>query len=142
MRDIYHMHQQVSLSHLVKGTLETLNQVRGQLTDKADGICQQERQVVDGHLPHGSIERSEELVLGKHLTLGQQIHDGTLTHVRITDQGHTDQATTILALSRLLLVNLCETLFQQGDTLQDDSSVHLQLGLTRTTKAHRTLATA
>ena len=70
VRDVYHMHQQISLSHLIEGALKALHQVRGQLTDKTDGISQQEGQVVDGHLSHCGIEGSKKLVLSKHLTLG------------------------------------------------------------------------
>ena len=140
MRDVHHVHQQISLTHLIKGTLKALYQIGGQLADKAHRICQQERQIVDGHLPHSGIKGGEELILCKHFALGQQVHHRTLSHIGIAHQGHTNQATSVFTLGGLLFVDLCQTLFQQGDALQDDTTVHLQLSLTRATKPHGTFS--
>ena len=136
MGDVDDMHQQVGLAHLVERTLEALNKVGRQLTDKADGIGQQEGQIVDGHLAYRSVKGGKQLVLGKHVTLAQQVHHGRLTHIGITHQSHTNQAATVLPLRRLLLVNLEQTLLQQRDAMKNDTAVHLQLGLTRTTQAN------
>ena len=135
------MHEQISLPHLIQRALETLHEIRGQLTDKTDGISQQERQIVDGHLAYGGIEGGKEFVLCKHLTLSEQVHHRTLAHVGIAHKGDTDQAPAVLPLGGLLLVDLSQTLFQQGDTLQDDTTVHLQLGLTRSTQTYRAFST-
>ena len=135
------MHEQVSLPYLIQRALETLHEIRGQLTDKTDGISQKERQIVDGHLTNCRVEGGKEFVLCKHLTLGEQVHHRTLAHVGIAHKGDTDQAPAVLPLGGLLLVNLSQTLFQQGDTLQDDTTVHLQLGLTRSTQTYRAFST-
>ena len=110
MGDIHHMHQQIGLTHLVEGTLKTLHEVRGQLTDKTHGVSQEEGKIVDGHLTDGGVERGEELVLSKHIALGQQVHHRTLAHIGITHESHTDQTSTVLPLGSLLLVYLCQTL--------------------------------
>ena len=38
MRDIYDVNEQIGLAHFVKGALETVDQVSGQLTDETYGI--------------------------------------------------------------------------------------------------------
>ncbi len=63
-------------------------------------------------------------------------------HVGISHESHADESSAVLALCRLLLVNLRETLLQERYALQDDTAVHLKLRLTRTTQAHRAFATA
>ena len=134
------MYQQVCLPHLVEGRLKGIDQVGGQLADEPYRIGKQERQVVNHHLADGGVEGGKEFVLGKDITLRQEVHHRRLPHVGIPDECHTDQPSTVLTLGGLLLVNLHETLFQQGDTMQDDTAVHLQLCLTRSAKSHTTLS--
>ena len=140
MRYIHHMHQQVCLTHLIEGRLKRLHQIGGQLADETDSVSQQERQVVNDHLTDSSIEGGKEFVLCKDITLGEQVHHRRLTHIGIAHQCHTNQSATILTLRCLLLVNLQQTFFQQRDTLADDTLVHLQLCLTRTTQTYTTLS--
>ena len=84
------MKQKVSLAHLVEGGFKGIYQVSGQLTDETYCITEQEREVFDDDLLHRGIERSKELVFGKHLALGQEIHQRALAHVGITHERHTD----------------------------------------------------
>ena len=140
MRDVYDVYQQVGFAHLVERRLEALHQVGRQLADKTDGVGQQEGQVVNGHLAHGGVERGKELVLGKDVTLRQQVHHRRLAHIGIAYQGHTYQPATVLALRGLLLVNILEALLEQGDAVQDDTTVHLQLCLARAAQSHTALA--
>ena len=57
-----------------------------------------------------------------------------------TYECHSYEPSAILALRRLLLVYLAEPLFQQGDALQYDAAVHLQLRLTRAAQSYASLA--
>ena len=142
MADIHHMHQQVGLAYLVERRFERLHEVRGQLSDEAHGVGQEEGKIVDGHLTDGGVERGEELVLSKHVALGQQVHHRRFAHVRIAHQRHTNETAAVLALRGLLLVYLFQALLQQGDALQDDTAVHFQLRLTRAAQSHAALAAA
>ena len=45
-------------------------------TDKAYGIRQQERLVVNHNLADSCIEGSKQLIFGKHVRLAEQVHNG------------------------------------------------------------------
>ena len=138
--DVYYVEQQVGLAGLVERTLEGVYQVGRQLSDESYGICEEERQIVYHHLSYGSIEGGKELVFGEHLALGEQVHDGTLAHVGISYQCHTDHSAAVLALGVLLLVDFGKSLLEQAHSAQDDTAVHLELGFTRSTKTYGTLS--
>ena len=121
MRDVDNMQQQVGLACLVEGAFERVYQVGRQLADKS--YC---------------VESGEEFVLGKDLALGEQVHNGALAHVGVADKGHTDESAAVLALSGLLLVYLGQAFFEQAHAAEDDTTVHLKLGFTRTTQSYRT----
>ena len=106
--DVYHVDQQVGFAHLVEGRLEGVYQVGGQLADKSYGIGEQEGEIVYHHLAHRGVERGEQLVLGEHLALCEHVHDSRFAHVGISHKRHTYGASTVLALSAHLLVNLHE----------------------------------
>ena len=132
------MHQKIRLAHLVERRLERLDQLGRQLTDKPDGIGQQERQVIDNHLANSRIECREQLILGKDITFAQQVHEGRLSDVRIAYQRHTDHLSAVLPLDALLLVDIHQLTFQSRDLVEDDSLIGLQLRLTRTTHTDTT----
>ena len=69
--DVHHMHQDIGLPDLVKGALESLHQLGGQLADEAHGVAEQEGNVLNDHFPHGGVQRGEEFVLRKHVRFGQ-----------------------------------------------------------------------
>ena len=142
MGDVYDVQQQVCLACLVEGRFEGIDKVCGQFSDESYGISEQEGKVFYHHLADGGVEGGEQLVLGKHLALGQHIHDGALTDVGISHECHADESAPVLALRRLLLVYLRQTFFQQRHAVQDDASVHLQLCLTRSAQSHGTLSAA
>ena len=136
MRDVNDVNQQVCFTHLVERRLKGIYQIGRQLADKPYGVGQQKRQVADDNLSHSSVEGGEELVLSKDLTLGQQIHDRRLTDVGVAHKSHTDEPSTVFALCGLLFVDLFQPLFQQAHTVEDNSAVHLELGLTRSTQSY------
>ena len=100
------------------------------------------RKVFQHHLAHCRVERGEEFVLGEHLAFGKQVHQSRLPHVGVAHEGDADESPPVLALGGLLFVNLHQSLLQQGDALEDDAAVHLQLRLTRTAESHGTFAAA
>ena len=140
MRDVDDMHQQVGLAHLVESRLERVDQVGGQFADEAHCVGQEEGQVLDDHLAHRRVECGEEFVLCEDVALGQEVHDGRLAHIGIAHEGHADESAAVLALCRLLLVDLLQALFEQSDALQDDAAVHLELRLTRSAQTHAALS--
>ena len=136
------MQQQVGLAHLVQRTFERIHQVGRQFTDKTDRIGQQEGQIVDDNLAHRRVQRSEQLVLGKHVTLREQVHQRAFPHVGVAHQRHPDHTSAIAPLRRLLAVDFGQTLLQKRHPVQDDTAVHLQLCLARTAQPHGTLPAA
>ena len=140
VRYVDDVEQEVCLAHLVQRRLKRVNQVCGQLADKAYGVGKEERQILHHHFPDRGVQRGEELVLGEHLTLREEVHDGRLAHVGVSHECHTNEATAVLALRGLLLVNLKEALLEQRDAVEDDTAVHLELGLTRSAQTHTTLS--
>ena len=137
MRDIHDMKEQVGLAHLIESALEGVHEVVGQLAYESHRVREQEGQVVHNDLAHRGVQCGKELVLGKHLALGKEVHEGGLAHIGVTYKGNTDHATAVAALGGLLAVYLGKTLLEQRHAVEDDTTVHLQLCLTRTTKTHR-----
>ena len=133
VRDIHHVDQQIGFAHLVQRRFERLHEVVREFADKADGIRQQERQVVDCHLAHRRVEGGEEFVFGKHVGFAHQVHQRGFADVRIADECHAHHLPAVLALGSHLFVDALEILAQQGYTVVDDTFVRLDLRLTRTT---------
>ncbi len=136
------MQQEISLASLVERTLERVHQVGRQLAYESYGVGKEEGQIVNHHLSYGSVECGKEFVLGEHLTLGKEVHDGGLAHVGVAHERHTNHSATVLALGVLLLVNLSKAFLQEAHAAENDTAVHLQLGLTRSAKTYRTLSAA
>ena len=132
------MHQKVGLAHLVERRLERLDKLRRQLADKTDGIRQQEWQVVEDHLSHRRVERSEEFVFGKDITLRYEVHERRLAHVGISHQSHTHQRPAVRTLHRHLAVDLGQILLQLGYAVAHDTAVGLDLALARAASRTRT----
>ncbi len=103
----------------------------GQLADKTHRVGEQEGQIAQHHLAHRGVQRGKELVLGKHLALAQQVHQRRLAHIGVSHQCHTHQCLAVLPLLHLLLVNILQLLFQQGNLLGNQSAVGLNLCLAR-----------
>ena len=140
VRDVHHMHQQVCLADLVERRFERLDELRRELADETDGVGQQEREVVEDNLAHRGVERREELVLGENLALRDKVHERRFSHVRISDERHTDHRTTVRALYGHLAVDLLEVLLEFGNAVADDASVGLDFALARTAAGSRTAA--
>ena len=136
MRHIDNVQQQIGLAHLIKSRFEGLDKICRKLADESYSIGQQERQILDYHLAHRCIERREELVLGKDLALGKQVHQGRFTYVGIAHKRHTYKASAVLALYALLAVNLRQLFLEQRHAAKDYTAVHLELCLTRATETH------
>ena len=133
------MHQDIRLPHLIQSTLESLNQLRRQLTDKTDRITQQERHILNHHLPHRRIQSRKQLILSKYIRLRQQIHQGTLPHIRISHQRKTHHLAPVAPLRSHLPVHLLQLILQAVDPLLHDTPVDFDLGLTHTaTRTHAT----
>ena len=69
MGNVHDVNEDVTVTHLVKRTLERLHQMGRQFADEADGVGQQEGQIGDDDLAHRRVEGGEEFVLGKDLAL-------------------------------------------------------------------------
>ena len=130
------MQKKVGLACLIKGTLERVYQVGRQFADESYGIGKEERQVVYHYLANGGVEGGKEFVLGKHLALAEQIHDGRFTYVGIAHQCHAHHSASVLSLCSLLLVDFCQSLFEETHSAEDDTAVHLKLGLTWSTQTN------
>ena len=135
MRNIDDMHQQVRFTHLIQSRFKRFDQFGRQLTDKADRVGQQERQIVDNHLSDSRIECREQFVLGKHFALTKQVHQCGLSDIGITDQCHADHLSAVLPLHAFLLIDLDQVPFQLGYLIQDDTLIRFQLSFTRSTHA-------
>ena len=131
------MEQEVGLAHFVKGRLERVDQIGGELADEPDRVGKEERQIADDDLAHRGIESGKQFVLGKDLALGQQVHQSRLAHIGIANQSHTDETPPVLALGRFLLIYLGQATLEECHAVEDDATVHLKLGLTRTTQTNR-----
>ena len=142
MADIDDVEEEVGLAHLVERALEGIDEVGGQLADEAHGVAEQEGQVINDDLADGRVEGGEEFVLGKHLTLGEQVHQGTLADVGVADERHAYHLAAIAALGGLLLVDFREALLEEAHAVQDDAAVHLELCLARSSQSYRAFAAA
>ena len=134
------MDQQIRLAYLVQRRFEGLDQVVRQFADEADGVGEQERQVLDRHFAYRSVKGSKEFVLREDIGFGEQVHECRFADVRISDECHTNHLSAMLALGSHLFVNGLELLTQQGDTLTDDPFIRLYLGLTHTAVRSSTTA--
>ena len=103
-----------------------------QFADETDRIGEQERQILDRHFSNGSIESSKEFILREHIGLGEQIHEGGLTDIGITDERDAYHLSAMLALGSHLFVDRFKLLTQEGDTLPDDPFVSFDLRFTHT----------
>ncbi len=112
--------------------MEGGDQLRGQLLDEADGICE-ERSAAAGQLnaPGGGIERGEELIRHEDLGIGQRVEQRGLARVGVADQcdgGHARSASTrTMALS--MRADLLQLILQMRDAPPDHAAVGLQLRL-------------
>ena len=59
MRNVNYMHQEISFAHLIQCRFKRINQISRQLTNKTNGIRQQERQILDNYLTDCGIQSSE-----------------------------------------------------------------------------------
>ena len=132
VRDVHHVHEDIGLPDLVQGALEGLYQLRRQFPDEADGVAQQEGDVLDDHLPDGRVQGGEELVLREDVGFREEVHQGALAHVGVTHERQAHEAAAVAPLGGHLAVHLLEVLLQLGNPLFDDPAVHLDLGLTHT----------
>ena len=79
-------------------------------SNETNGIREQKWKIMHNNLAHRGIQRCEEFILRKDITLGQHVHDGALTHVGVPHQSHTYKRSTITSLRRHLLVDLLQLL--------------------------------
>ena len=56
-----------------------------QFADEADGVAEQERQVLYRHLSDGGVEGREQFVLREYIGFGEQVHQRRFTHVGVAD---------------------------------------------------------
>ena len=71
MGDIHHMHKDIGLPNLIKGTLESLHKLGGELTDEPYCVAQEKRHVLYHNLPYGGVQCGKEFILCKHVRFGQ-----------------------------------------------------------------------
>ena len=140
MRDIYYVNEDIGLPDFVQGAFEGFDQLCGQFPDEADGVGKQERAVFDHDFPDGRVQGGEELVFREDVRFGQEVHQGALAYVRVTNERQAHQRTAIAALGGHLTVDLLQVLLELGDALLDDPPVHLDLGFTHTASGTHTAA--
>ena len=140
MHHVDHMHQHVALADLVEGALEAFDQVVGQLANESDRVGKQHLPVgAQLNMPRGGVERGEETVFGKHVGIGQYIHQGGLARVRIPDQRDAGKPCAPLALDGALPVDLFQPLLEDGDPVPDEPAVSLDLRFSRSLRADAAL---
>ena len=89
--------------------------------------------------PCCGIERSEEHVLGEHISAGKFVEQGRFSGVGVADDGCVSRAEffTLLALGFALAADIFELTFESIDALISQAAVHLNLFFT-----HATVSTA
>ena len=85
------MHQDISFPYLVKGALERFYQLCREFSDESYRVAEQERQVAYDYLSYCGVKGCEEFVFCEDLALGEEVHDGTLSHVGVTYECYTDE---------------------------------------------------
>jgi len=136
MRDVHHMQKDVGLAHLIERAFKALYKMVGQLADEAYRIAEEKGRVLVNELAGRRVQRGKELVLGQHVAFAEQVHEGRFAHVGIAYKGHANELAPVLALGKGLLVDLGQALAQEGDLVAHDTTVGLDLGLTRTAGAN------
>lgn len=71
VRYIDNMNEDVGLAHFVERRFERIDKMRRELADEADGIGEEEREVVDDYFAHRCVERCKEFVFGEYVALAQ-----------------------------------------------------------------------
>ncbi len=130
MGDVHDVDEEVRLSHLIECGFERLDQSRGEFADEADRVGEQEREVLDGDLADGGVERGEQLVFGEHLGVGKEVHECGFADVGVADERDADEFATVAPLRLHLFVDALEVRAQEGDALLDDALVHFDLRFT------------
>ena len=74
MRYIHNMQEEVGLAHLIESALEGVHEVVWQLAYESHRVREQEGQIVHNDFTYRGIQGGKELVLGKHLALGKEVH--------------------------------------------------------------------
>ena len=72
--DVDHVHQKIGFTHLVERAFEGLYELGGQLADESNRVAQKEGQIANHDLSDRGVQGGKELVLGKHIRFGKQVH--------------------------------------------------------------------
>ena len=73
-----------------------------QLADESYRITQQERRLLIHYFTCGGIQRGKQFILGKHIDLAQQVHDGALAYIGISYQCYPYISAALLSLGSML----------------------------------------
>ena len=142
VRHVHDVDKDISLAHLVERAFEGVHEVGGQFADKAHGVGQEERQVVDDDLAHGGVERGEEFVFSKDLSLGEEVDERGLAHIGVAHEGCAYEPPAIFALRGFLPVDVGEALLEERHAVENDAAVHFELRFARAAQTYRTFAAA
>ena len=132
------MQQQVGVGDLLQGRTEGVDQLVGQLPDKADGVGERELPAI-GSLcaSHGRVQGREELILDQHARPGEPVDQRGLAGVGVAGDRHARGA---VGLARVPLgvavgLHLADFPAQLGDSGVNAAPVQLDLGLTGAARA-------
>ena len=138
MNKVYHVEQKVGVGEFLEGGSESGHQNCRELLDEADGVGEEDgADGVDMPASGDGVQGGEKLVGGKHARACQGVQKGTLAGVCVADQGHDGQATPapVLPVEAAVGPDVLDLLLEAVDFTADETTVGLQLGLTRAPRA-------
>ena len=139
VRAVDDVQQQVGLGDLLERGAERLDELVRQRAHEADGVDERVEATVGRLGPaHGGVEGREQLVLDEHPGTGEPVEDRGLAGVGVPGDGDARHgirpaAAALGVADRLHLLDLTA---QLGDAGVDPATVELDLGLTRSARAH------
>jgi len=74
MGNVDNVYQDVGFPHLIQCRFKRFDQAVRKLADEANGVGEQERQILEYDLSDGSIQGGKKLVFRKNIRFAEQVH--------------------------------------------------------------------
>ena len=124
------MQQQVRILQLLQRSLKGLDEMMRQLGNEADGIGQQDLQMIR-HLQAAGrrVQRVKQPVVGRDARARKSVEQGGLARIRVADQRHDGHGVlhAALTLRGAHAAHLVQLRLQAGDALADVAAVRFEL---------------
>ena len=133
------MEQHVCVGKFFQRCLEGLNEVVGQLADKADGVGKQNLlQLVHLQSAGGGVQSVEKAVVGGDVCAGEAVEKGAFARVGVAHKGNNGHFVFLsaAALNASYLADLLQFLLKLCDLAADMAAVAFELGLAGTAGAY------